>query len=591
MKIQKIFNSAGAIKLELKAGIKVPSFWSESAASSFAGLFMKSGKPISSASSFLKEFAKKTAGILKKKDVFDDEQDAENFAAECFYMLSRQVAMPPSIIFLKGHNENALPGVINLANLLNQDFNFNATWFEQTLKILTLTLYAYMQESSNEIKFAFTNFASLSLLKKQSYHSNKNIENLTAISLFTLSSVYGFGLKLKGSGTSSEFDLKDYFENLTRIGKRKSTPDLGLKASAIKHFESLACEAKNARFNIKFSLSFEASDETSFILDAHSLGLENYHSFIIHENSSEEGEPNRKLNFMVAYALHNLKYNEEDLLDGYLHIMGHKTLKGAPLINHQTLFPKGFGALALNRLELYAPQAINIKNIFNQWILGHDFCTKVLKCRPLDLNDYSFNMLSFLGFSDDEINQANGYVCGHADLSFWPKLSPKVKDCYTIDEAKNETSFAHLKEALAKLNYDEAMVKESSNIISLKDHLAKYTQKETLQVGKVNVELEIIFDKNGVIKTLKATQTGLAKTKIAKWEMLIASIAAGVKSGLNLKAMLPAASDKTMFAVAESIIQLLQTKYLKTAEMDVAKVVGLEQAIKKSNVPQLDLPL
>ena len=42
--------------------------------------------------------------------------------------------------------------------------------------------------------------------------------------------------------------------------------------------------------------------------------------------------------------------------------------------------------------------AFDIRFVFNQWTLGEDFCTEVLKVPADKLDDFEFDLLTFLGF-------------------------------------------------------------------------------------------------------------------------------------------------------------------------------------------------
>src|SRR5690606_23912814 len=74
-----------------------------------------------------------------------------------------------------------------------------------------------------------------------------------------------------------------------------------------------------------------------------------------------------------------------------------------------------------------------IKFIFNQWTLGVDFL-KSLGVTEEQMNDFSFELLPFLGFSKKDIEAANIHVCGAMTLEGAPHLRDEhlaVFDCAT----------------------------------------------------------------------------------------------------------------------------------------------------------------
>jgi len=138
------------------------------------------------------------------------------------------------------------------------------------------------------------------------------------------------------------------------------------------------------------------------------------------------------INRLVPEALRTLGYNDDDIGEMIRYAVGHATLDGAPGINHQTLAAKGFDAEALKRVEAALPSAFDIKFVFNKYTLGEEFCTGTLAIPPASLDDFSFDMLSHLGFSKDEIEKANTFCAGAMTLEGAPFLKPEhlaVFDC------------------------------------------------------------------------------------------------------------------------------------------------------------------
>jgi ribonucleoside-diphosphate reductase alpha chain len=99
-------------------------------------------------------------------------------------------------------------------------------------------------------------------------------------------------------------------------------------------------------------------------------------------------------------------------------------LKDAPGVNHESLKEKGFTDEILDVLETNLESAFDIKFAFNEFTIGREFCLNSLGVSEEQLSDFSFNMLGFLGFSPDEIEEANTYCCGTMTL----EQSPHLKD-------------------------------------------------------------------------------------------------------------------------------------------------------------------
>ncbi len=138
------------------------------------------------------------------------------------------------------------------------------------------------------------------------------------------------------------------------------------------------------------------------------------------------------INRMVPVALARLGYTEEQIAEMVRYTVGHGTLKGAPGIDHAALRARNFTDEAIETLEGALADAFDIKFVFNKWMLGEAFCTGTLGLAPESLDDISFNMLDALGFTADEIQAANTYVCGAMTLEGAPDIKDEhlaVFDC------------------------------------------------------------------------------------------------------------------------------------------------------------------
>lgn len=128
------------------------------------------------------------------------------------------------------------------------------------------------------------------------------------------------------------------------------------------------------------------------------------------------------INQSVPIALERLGYNVEQIEDIVKYCMGAGTLTGSPAITHAELEEKGFDGEAIGKLENALASAFEINFAFNQYTLGREFCIDKLGFTPEQLDDWNFNMLAALGFSQEEIDEANAYVCGTMTVEGAPHL-------------------------------------------------------------------------------------------------------------------------------------------------------------------------
>ena len=138
------------------------------------------------------------------------------------------------------------------------------------------------------------------------------------------------------------------------------------------------------------------------------------------------------INQAVPEALRFLGYQPAEIEDIIGYAVGHGTLADAPALNHAALRAKGFGDEQIAKIEAGLASAFDIKFVFNKWNLGVDFCKTTLKLTEEQLSDFSFDMLSFIGFSKVDIDKANVHVCGAMTLEGAPGLKDEhlpVFDC------------------------------------------------------------------------------------------------------------------------------------------------------------------
>ncbi|MEP6674987.1 MAG: vitamin B12-dependent ribonucleotide reductase [Ferruginibacter sp.] len=151
------------------------------------------------------------------------------------------------------------------------------------------------------------------------------------------------------------------------------------------------------------------------------------------------------INQSVPAALRNLKYSEKEIEEIVNYAKGHATLDGAPFINPKTLTEKGFLSEDINKLNAAMGVAFEIGFVFNKYTLGEPTLER-LGFNPDQYNDWNFNLLEALGYTDDEIDAANEYICGTMTIEGAPYLKEEhypVFDCANKCGHKGERFIHH----------------------------------------------------------------------------------------------------------------------------------------------------
>ena len=138
------------------------------------------------------------------------------------------------------------------------------------------------------------------------------------------------------------------------------------------------------------------------------------------------------INQSIPPALKKLGYNEDQSKEIVKYAKGAGTLNGCPYINHESLRAKGFTEELLNKIETILPSVFELSFAFNKFTLGEKFLKSGLGFTDELINDFTFDLLTELGFKKEEIASANDYVCGTMTVEGAPFLKHEhypIFDC------------------------------------------------------------------------------------------------------------------------------------------------------------------
>jgi len=138
------------------------------------------------------------------------------------------------------------------------------------------------------------------------------------------------------------------------------------------------------------------------------------------------------INASVPQALEHLGYDPDQIKAIERYCRGAGTLDGCPHINLTSLRQKGFGDDTLNTIQKMLPSVFELRFAFNRWTLTDEFLKTTFGITAAQLDDPSFDVLNYLGFTKAQIEEANDYVCGTMMLEGAPHLKAEhypVFDC------------------------------------------------------------------------------------------------------------------------------------------------------------------
>ena len=220
--------------------------------------------------------------------------------------------------------------------------------------------------------------------------------------------------------------------------KAQYTPDYLLKAATKAWDDAVQLGEKYGYRNAQTTV-IAPTGTIGLVMDCDTTGVEPDFALVKFKKLSGGGYF-KIINQSVPQSLKNLGYSqaENDAIVNFA--VGHASFVGAPHINNESLLAKGFTAEEIAKLNGAAKSAFEIGFIFNRFTLG-DACLTRLGFKEEVFADWSFSLLEALGFTEDQIDAANDYVCGTMTVEGAPALKDEhlsIFDCANKNGKKGE---------------------------------------------------------------------------------------------------------------------------------------------------------
>jgi ribonucleotide reductase alpha subunit len=140
------------------------------------------------------------------------------------------------------------------------------------------------------------------------------------------------------------------------------------------------------------------------------------------------------INQSIPITLRNFGYTQPQIDDIVRYAKGSGTLYGSPYINAETLRARGFTDEDIAAIERTLPTVFEIAFGFNQWSLGEATLQR-LGFTAEQYNAADFDLLRSLGFTREETDAANNYICGTMTIEGAPHLK---EDHYAAFDCANK---------------------------------------------------------------------------------------------------------------------------------------------------------
>jgi ribonucleoside-diphosphate reductase alpha chain len=355
---------------------------------------------------------------------------------------------------------------VNLRKLHNDETNvFDVAGFEYLCRLWTVVLeisvlmaqfpskeVAQLSYDYRTLGLGFANLGTVLMLSGIPYDSDQARGIAGAITAIMTGTCYKTSAELAGAmGTFSKYeensedmlrvmrnhraaayDAEDAFAGLEIKPQgihAKDCPDYLLTAACKAWDDAVELGEKNGYRNAQTTV-IAPTGTIGLVMDCDTTGVEPDFALVKFKKLSGGGYF-KIINNSVPLALKNLRYTENEINTIIKYAVGSGSLEGAPHINHQSLSEKGFTSDEIKKIELGLPTAFEIGFAFNKYILGEESLQR-LGFTEEQYNDFNFSLLEALGYSDEEIEAANDYICGTMTVEGAPFLKEAhypVFDC------------------------------------------------------------------------------------------------------------------------------------------------------------------
>jgi ribonucleoside-diphosphate reductase alpha chain len=394
---------------------------------------------------------------------------------------------------------------INLLKFKNSNGTFDIKSFEYATRLWTIVLeisVAMAQFPSKEIAklsyefrtlgLGYANIGGLLMATGVAYDSDEGRATSAAISAILTGVSYATSAEMaKELGAFDGYEInKQHMMRVMRNHRRAALGetdgyeelsilpvpldivhcyDKGLVKAAKKAWDTAIMLGEKYGFRNAQATCIAPTGTIGLVMDCDTTGIEPDFAMVKFKKLAGGGYF-KIINQQVPEALKVLGYTQKQITDITHYAVGRGTLKGGNAISHESLRAKGFDDEALAKIEASLASAFELKFAFNKWSLGEAFCKEKLGLTDAQLGDFSFDMLQALGFSKDEIEVANEYVCGTMTVEGAPHLKDEhlpIFDCANPCGRKGKrflSAQSHIRMMAAVQSYISGAISKTINM-------------------------------------------------------------------------------------------------------------------------------
>ena len=361
---------------------------------------------------------------------------------------------------------------LNLTQFLEEDGSFDVEGFRHAVKIffmaqeilVDLSSYPTKRIAQNSHDFrplglGYANLGTLLMLRGIPYDSDEGRAMAAAITAIMCGHAYKVSAEMAGTkGPFAGFATnREPMLRVMRMHRDAAYAIDGDKCDA--NLARAAREDWDAAVRLGKELGFRNAQATvlaptgtiGLLMDCDTTGIEPDFALVKFKKLAGGGYF-KIVNRSVPKALERLGYSPAQVEDIVAYVSGTNTLLGAPHINRASLKERGFTDEDLAKVESALLGAFELELAFGPWVLGEETYQR-LGVPKASIHKPGFSLLSFLGFTRSQIEEAHDVIIGRMTVEGAPHL---LEEHYAVFDCANRCG-KHGKRFLAPMSHVKMM--------------------------------------------------------------------------------------------------------------------------------------
>jgi ribonucleoside-diphosphate reductase alpha chain len=340
---------------------------------------------------------------------------------------------------------------LNLTKFLGQDGTFDIEGYRHAIEIffvaqeilVDLSSYPTQRIAQNShdyrpLGLGYANLGTLLMLQGIPYDSEKGRAMASALTAILCGHAFATSARM----ASSKGPFAGYAKNrepMLRVMRmhqdaayainRDACPDV-LWRAACEDWDEVVKQGEAFGFRNAQATVLAPTGTIGLLMDCDTTGIEPDFALVKFKKLAGGGYF-KIVNQSVPEALRRLRYSEAQIQEIVAYVSGTNTLLGAPHVNRASLKARGLTDEELGKIESAIPGVFDVMLAFAPWVVGKETYER-LGVTPEKISQPGFNLLSYLGFSAKEIEEAGDVIVGRMTIEGAPHLRDEhyeVFDC------------------------------------------------------------------------------------------------------------------------------------------------------------------